>query len=197
MKKSFISLCIISILLFTITGLAGCGETVSYQSADTLPEKEQVQNAVDASEPEESHEIYVSILGEVMYPGVYILEEGSRLFEAVNMAGGVTEDADLSGINLVGFAEDGMQINVPHIDNQSYVNNETVVILTNHDGMVNINTADSETLKTIPGIGDTRAAAIIEYREKNGKFESSEDIMKVSGIKSNTYESIKDYIYAE
>lgn len=174
--------------------MGGCAEAASYESisADiTRPEADS--NQTSNSEITEPVKIYVSVLGEVVSPGVYILEEGARVFEALNLAGGITEDADVSNINLVDFIEDGTQINVPA--SGSYVNNENGEILTNHSGKVNINKASLDELKSIPGIGDTRAKAIIEYREKNGAFSSIEDIMLVSGIKETIFEKIKGEIY--
>lgn len=170
----------------------GCGDTATYEPAslEEIPD----ETIIETEQPEVK-KIYVSVLGEVVTPGVFILEEGSRIFEALNTAGGITENADVSNINLVDFIEDGTQINVPAI--QSYVNNNNGEIITNHNGKVNINKATLDELKTISGIGDTRAQSIIDYRDKNGKFEKIEDIMNVSGIKETIFEKIKDEIYVD
>lgn len=187
MKKTLF----IVLLLF----LAGCGSTTVYEtpSMETIPE---IQADLPIKAETEPEKLYVSVLGEVISPGVYIVDTGSRMFEVLNMAGGITENADLSGINLVEYVEDGMQITVPTATS-SYVNNGNAEILTSHDGKVNINTADIEELKTITGIGDTRAAAIIEYREQAGRFNKIEDIMNVSGIKESIFDKIKDEIYVD
>lgn len=179
-----------------LMAMGGCAEAASYEpiSAD-ITQSGSDSNQMSNSEITEPVKIYVSVLGEVVSPGVYILEEGARVFEALNLAGGITEDADVSNINLVDFIEDGTQINVPGFD--SYVNNASGEIMTNHSGKVNINKASLDELKSIPGIGDTRAKAIIEYREKNGAFSSIEDIMLVSGIKETIFEKIKGEIYVD
>lgn len=187
MKKTLF----IVLLLF----LAGCGSTTVYEtpSLETIPD---IQESLPKQTEPETEKLYVSVLGEVIFPGVYIVDTGSRMFEVLNLAGGITEDADVTGINLVSRVEDGMQITVPSA-HLSYVNYDDGGIMTSHDGKVNINTANAEELKTITGIGDTRAAAIIEYREQAGRFGKIEDIMNVSGIKENTFEKIKDEIYVD
>lgn len=191
MKKLFYLSFFFCVLLFM-----GCGDTVSYEpvSADVVSTVSGSESNPE-SEFQEKTKIYVSVLGEVVSPGVYILEDGARIFEALNLAGGITEQADVSNINLVDFLEDGTQIKVPRTN--SYVNNDNGDIMTNHAGKVNINKASFEDLKTITGIGDTRAKAIIDYREKSGGFEKIEDIMNVSGIKETIFETIKDEIYVD
>lgn len=182
-------------LFIVLTVLSGCGDTVSYSSSADSPAADYSGESETEYVEKENAGIYVSVLGEVLHPGVYIVPQGYRMFEALNAAGGVTDNADISGINLVEFVEDGMQINIP--SKNSYVNTNNAVITTNHEGKVNINTAGVEELKTISGIGDTRAMAIIEYRNNNGRFNKIEDIMLVAGIKETTFEKIKDEIYVD
>lgn len=192
MKKLYVSIITVFFLLIA----AGCGDTVIYEPAVPEPvENPNVELNIVEEKPEEA-KLYISILGEVIRPGVYIVSEGSRMFEAINLAGGITEEADVSSINLVEFVEDGMQITVPSVSG-SYVNEGNAEILTNHTGKVNINKADISELKTLEGIGDTRAAAIVDYRSVHGKFNKIEDIMNVSGIKESIFEKIKDDIYTD
>ena len=151
--------------------------------------------------------VVVHIIGEVNNPGVVTLPEGSRIIDAINKAGGKTEEADLSKINLAYIVEDGTQIYIPRInENLNQVNLITdgagIGVIINDSNLeenevevkVNINTANKEKLETLPGIGDTTAQKIIDYRESNGKFKTIEDIKNVSGIGDAKFESLKDKI---
>lgn len=124
--------------------------------------------------------IYIS--GAVVNPGVYELPPGSRIQDAVTIAGGFLPTADSGGINLAAILIDSSQIDIP-----SRINS-------NFNGKVNINTATVEELDQLPGIGPTAAKNIVEYRLENGLFIFLEDIQKVTGIGSLTYEKIKDLI---
>ncbi len=135
---------------------------------------------------------YVHICGEVNAPGVYQVPEGSRIFQAVEQAGGFTDEAASEYLNLAEQTEDGMKICVPSAEEAkeaglSPMGEET-------SGRVNINKAGAEELMTLTGIGEARAADIIRYREENGGFRTVEDIMKVPGIKEGAFEKIKDQI---
>ena len=142
---------------------------------------------------------YVDISGEVNKPGVYKVTTETRLFEVIDMAGGLTENADPNSLNRAERVTDGEKVVVLSYDESSGdpISSSSVSNygLTSDDGdKVNINTADSSELQTIPGIGPSKAQSIIDYREQNGYFASPEDIMDVTGIGQKTYTSIKDYI---
>ena len=137
---------------------------------------------------------YVHICGEVNAPGVYRVLEGSRIFQAVEQAGGFTDDAASEYLNLAELTEDGMKIDVPsveEVENGEFPVSEDAA---SAGGKVNINKADEKELMTLTGIGESRAADIIRYREENGGFQTVEDIMKVPGIKEGAFEKIKDNI---
>lgn len=144
----------------------------------------------------QSH-LYVDIGGEVMKPGVYEVSDGTRLFEVIDKAGGLTEDADIDGINRAETVQDGQKIMIgrhgenPDENRDSYSANN---VTDSGEGKVNINTADATALQTIPGIGPSKADRIIEYRESEGKFNEIDDIKNISGIGNKTFESIKEYI---
>ena len=144
----------------------------------------------------QSH-LYVDIGGEVMKPGVYEVSDGTRLFEVIDKAGGLTEDADIDGINRAETVQDGQKIMIgrhgenPDENRDSYSANK---VPDSGEGKVNINTADAAALQTIPGIGPSKADRIIEYRESEGKFNEIDDIKNISGIGNKTFESIKEYI---
>lgn len=134
---------------------------------------------------------FVHICGEVNAPGVYELPEGSRIFEAVESAGGFTDEASEESLNLAEVISDGMQI-VILSEEEVKLQQEAADNLAS--GLVNINKASKEQLMTLPGIGESRAEDILRYREESGGFETIEDIMKVSGIKDAAFQKIKDSI---
>ena len=142
--------------------------------------------------------IFVHVTGQVNHAGVYELKEGSRVYEAIEVAGGFTEEADTQFLNLASVLYDGQRIYV-----YSKEESATAKTIHNSDGssgskkvIININTASKEQLMTLPGIGESRAESIIAYREENGGFSSIEDIMNVSGIKEAAFKKIKEYICA-
>lgn len=134
--------------------------------------------------------IYVYICGFVEQPGVYSVIDGSRIFEVINMAGGLTKEAVAGSINQAETVCDGDMIYIPY-------EGESVKFKSGNkedSGLVNINSASTEQLMTLPGIGESRAKAIVDYREQNGGYNTIEDIMNVSGIKESAFNKIKDYI---
>jgi len=134
------------------------------------------------------HILIVYVTGEVMYPGVYELEENSRLQDAILIAGGATEYADLSIINLARFISDGEHIIVPAFGDPP------PPALGQSPGRININTATQSELTTLPNIGPATAANIIAHREQHGRFEEIEQIKYVTRIGERTFESIEDLI---
>ena len=147
-----------------------------------------------------SKKIFVHIIGEVKVPGVYEVGEGARLMDVVNVAGGLSEWADVSKINLVCFIEDGQKINVPRIGDDSVSEGDVIVDgnIRSGDGKngkkVNINTASQTEFECLSGIGPSLAAKIISYRKENGKFKSVEELKNVSGIGEAKYSEIADSI---
>jgi len=141
--------------------------------------------------------IVIQVTGAVPRPGVYALAQGSRVQDAISAAGGFLIDADKTGINLARALEDGEQLDIPSSDGSSPVieDTPTALVLSGAEAdLININTASSTELDTLPGIGPTTAQKIIDYRTQNGPFVSIEDIINVSGIGPGTYEKLKDKI---
>ena len=170
---------------------------------------------IDSSEKkdEESEKIIVHIMGAVKNAGVVELNENSRISDAIDAAGGITEDADMSKINLAYMLEDGMKIIIPSINDKtneqettddSYITTDsgqtTEKNISNKseskskNELININKASQTELETLPGIGASTASKIIAYRDENGKFSKIEDIKNVSGIGDSKYETIKKLI---
>lgn len=135
--------------------------------------------------------IAVYIAGEVKNPGVYYIDENLRLNDLIKECGGLTDKADLSDINLAEKLNDSDKIEIPALSNDD--NEVSYDDIQESSGLININTATKDELKTLNGIGDTLANNIIEYR-KNNEFETIEDILNVNGIGESKYESIKEYI---
>ena len=145
--------------------------------------------------------IYVDVKGEIHHPGVYQMKAESRVKDLIEAAGGFTPLADDQKLNLAQLLEDQMVIVVPKKGEE--VNSELAQAPTSQkkevgkEGKVNINTATVEELKTLKGIGEKKAEAIIEYRKKNGSFKNKEELMKVRGIGKKLYESFQERVIAQ
>ncbi|MBQ5698232.1 MAG: helix-hairpin-helix domain-containing protein [Lachnospiraceae bacterium] len=151
----------------------------------------EVQSTPVTESSTEPIKIYVHICGEVNNPGVYELAEGSRIFEAVEAAGGFTEEAAQASLNLAQVISDEEQIVILTQDEaaeKARLEREQAA------GIVNLNTASKEQLMTLTGIGESRAEDIIRYRKESGGFQNIEEIMSVPGIKESAYLKIKDSI---
>ena len=142
--------------------------------------------------------IFVDIKGAVKNPGVYQMKVGDRVKDALDAAGGLTEEADSQKVNLAKRLEDQMVIVVPKVGEEAeeIPAGETRKEATK-EGKVNINTATVEELKTLKGVGEKKAEAIIEYRKKNGSFQTKEDLMKVRGIGKKLFESFQERIVTQ
>jgi len=141
--------------------------------------------------------IVVHVTGAVPRPGVYALPEGARVQDAISASGGFLAEADKEFINLARVLDDGEMLDIPYTAGFSPVVPtpvENVITSGSDTDLININTASSFELDTLPGIVPTTAGKIIAYREENGPFLAPEDIINVSGIGPGTYERIKDLI---
>lgn len=140
--------------------------------------------------------IYIDLGGAVAKPGVYKVSPDTRLYMVIEMAGGLTEDADTNSVNQASFVEDGEKIVIPSKGDISAAPADMQgadAASADASGLVNINTAAKDELMTLNGIGEVMAERIIEHR-KNNRFRNKEDIMSVKGIGSGIYEKIKDSI---
>ena len=164
---------------------------VAAVSKDSVSEKD-----VKKEEPLEQDLITVDVKGAVKAPGIYDLPVGSRVNDAVQKAGGLTEQADSKALNLAQKVSDEALVYVPtkgeEVANQQ--TNSGAPSSTSKDKKVNINKAILEELKQVKGLGGKRAQDIIDHREANGKFKSVEELKKVSGIGAKTIEKLKDYV---
>lgn len=160
----------------------------------------KIEDPIEEAKQESNtkNKIYIYLTGEVVNGGVLVLDEGSRIVDAIDAAGGLTENADITKINLVYVLEDGMKINIPNKTEENQEEPETQIQNSyekeNKGNKVNINTAKQTELETLPGIGPSLALKIINYRKENGNFKNKEDIKNVNGIGDSKYENIKEFI---
>ena len=195
------------------TGLTAEDSEEDGTKDDTKETEETDKKQDDASSAEDRPaKLYVHVCGHVNQPGVYELQPDSRVFEAIEAAGGMTATAAFSYLNQAELLGDGQQIYIPsqeEVDSGKVAAQAVGVNASGSeagsaqnvenasgpdDGKVNLNTATKEELMTLNGIGDVRAQAILKYREEHGEFRSTEELMEVEGIKKGTFQKLKDQI---
>ena len=185
-NKSIIIFSIILILSIISLIIQNSKEKSSILVNDNQLEKEKYEGKIA---------VYIS--GEVKNPGVYYIDEESRLVDLIDICGGFNENADISELNLAEKLNDAEKIDVPKIieeeDAEPNMSQQESISNENETDLININTASKEELKELKGIGDTLADNIIEYR-KYIKFENIEDILNVNGIGNSKFEAIREYI---
>ena len=177
--------------------------------ASSTKEKVMVTNAVNTTRIEETttmmpQNCYVDIKGEVLHPGVYEFSCESRVQEVIKKAGGFTEEADETKINLAQKITDQMQMIVPNLHskqeggvtegNSEKGNLSNTTPSNSKQGTVNINTATLEELQTIKGIGKKKAEAILQYRKEHGAFRTKDDLLQVKGIGKKALEAIESQV---
>lgn len=181
------------------------------ENINSLNVYENLESNVFNNEDKKKDKIVVYIVGAIENEGLYELEENSRIADVIELAGGLTKEADISDINLAVLLEDGVKIVVPRIGennknennvnlqsaeevndfkSSSYINKDSK----STQNKININIATQNELETLPGIGSSTAIKIINYRKENGKFKNIDEIKKVKGIGESKYNKIKDLI---
>ena len=198
--SSLISILLISAIIYNFL-------YIKNEKNEFINEFEEIEEEIKTEEVIEKKTIFVDVSGEVLNPGLYELDEGSRINDAINIAGGITKLADLTTVNLAYVLQDAMKITIPKKETKKVVQKAAVtkpaittaittssLENTTNIGLININTSSIEELKTLDGIGDATAKKIIDYRNNNGNFKTKEDIKNVSGIGTSKYEKIKEKI---
>lgn len=204
-KKDLSKTAIVSLVLILIMS---AGQFYSKTKRYEIPtknagNKNEISNEIPYSNPESDtpKDIVVHIVGAVKTPSVVEIESGSRLYQAVEKAGGFLENADQESINLAQELVDGSQYIIPKKGEKLIINKTdgttAVGFVSENDGKININTADAVTLQNLDGIGEVLAKRIVEYRNKNGKFGEIADLLQIEGIGDNKFENIKDKIYCK
>ncbi|HHY72944.1 MAG TPA: hypothetical protein GX497_06910 [Bacillus bacterium] len=168
--------------------------TLGAKSGELGMPEELSSDEQTASEESEPAILYIDIKGAVLKPGVYLLEENSRVQDAIQLAGGFLETADQTKINLAARLVDEMVLYVPVIGEETTIEAGGPSFNQTDDGKVNINSATSEQLQSLPGIGPAKAEQIISYREANGPFKKVDDLGNVSGIGEKTLEKLKELV---
>lgn len=186
--------------VFLLLSLIGKGSDISYETEETqrgsaiATEESMVEIENDKiDDPAFSKIIFVDVIGCVVNPGVYQLEEGSRVFQALELAGGLTEEAEVKSINRAAVLSDEQVITVLSVEEYEEMQNNSEG-LGFVDGKVELNSADAKALESLSGIGPSMAEKILQYRQEHGRFHKIEDLMKVPGIGEKTFQQIKDKI---
>lgn len=191
LKKRAVAIAAIMCVVTTASGCGNYNAEITWEIEEsTVSEEADIEST---KTPEEADMICVYVGGAVSDSGVYLLPQGSRLYEAIEAAGGMTEGADPYYLNQAKVLEDAEQI-IVLTTQEVQERKEQIRQQAEEAGLVNINTADVSQLMQLNGIGQSRAEAIVAYREQCGQFKQIEDIQMVTGIKAGLYEKIKDKI---
>ena len=191
--------------------LSGCGnDHVSYEPADVTDDADaqvtEQQTDESSATSENTGYVYVYVCGAVRQEGIYRLPEGSRINDALILAGGLTEDAASGVLNLAEPVQDGQKLYFPTKDELADQQNalrdgaytdSQIDSSGEQTQKIDINTADKEQLMTLSGIGEAKAESIIRYRAEHGNFAQIEDITNVDGIGESLFQKIKEYIYVK
>lgn len=205
-KKQKIIVVVLIIIMCIVIGYYIISKTEKYDYSDI----EKISNIIEEDQEVDDNiienKIVIHITGEVEEEGVIELEKGARISDAIEEAGGTTEEADLSNVNLAYSLSDGQKVKIPNINEKD----EEIIVVEEKAGdniiieenkskeeKININKAAQTEIETLPGIGPSTALKIINYRNEHGKFKNIEDIKNVSGIGDSKFENIKEYICVE
>ena len=205
-KKQKIIVVVLIIIMCIVIGYYIISKTEKYDYSDI----EKISNIIEEDQEVDDNfienKIVIHITGEVEEEGVIELEKGARISDAIEEAGGTTEEADLSNVNLAYSLSDGQKVKIPNINEKD----EEIIVVEEKAGdniiiegnkskeeKININKAAQTEIETLPGIGPSTALKIITYRNEHGKFKNIEDIKNVSGIGDSKFENIKEYICVE
>lgn len=201
-KIAVIALTVVTALLL-FGGKGEKNEIVVEQAGETQTEELLINDDSNVAEAEdetavlqaEKKILVVDISGCVKTPGVYEASDGTRLHEVIELAGGLTKDADIDAINQAELVTDGQKILIPSkMEEGASAEGTAGTEKSTDNGKININQADSTALQEIPGVGPATADKIIQYREVNGRFQTIEDLKNVSGIGDKTFEKMKDKV---
>ena len=195
MKKQIIIIGLASLIMITIFYLNQSTSSIDSVSLDSYVENEREVTEIEEIEnvEEQVNHYIVDVKGQVKFPGVYEVEEHLRVHDVIQLAGGFLEMANETAINLAQKISDEMVIYVPHLDEE--INNASTATAwspSQDEKKVSLNQATTGDLETLPGIGPSKAAAIIKYREEVGAFQSIDELTNVSGIGEKTLEKLRD-----
>ncbi|WP_188206219.1 helix-hairpin-helix domain-containing protein [Alkalibacillus aidingensis] len=192
-KKWLVVIIIIFMIVLTAILLSKPKEEIDYQidGLHDLDDLEQLDEINELEEEPEKSIWMVDLKGEVVQPGVYEIEQGKRVVDVIELAGGFLDSADLHAVNLAEHVYDEMVIFVPDLQNENTQNSGEYLL---SDSKVRVNQASLSDLMQLPGIGEQKARDIIDYREAQGPFSRPEDLLDVSGIGEKTLEKFLEQI---
>ena len=223
-KIIIFSIIIFALIIYFFTNVVKKEDIIEAQASGVIIDNDdkdkEVNTTVENNITDEKNIVTVDIKGAVKNPGVYEIENNKRVIDVIELSGGTTKDANTNYVNLSTRVSDEMVIwiytnkdieelnlkqssveymvkecNCPIVDNTTCLNSkEEKNVSENTEGLININTASESDLMSLSGIGESKAKSIIDYRNKNGKFKSTQDIMNVSGIGESLYNKIKEHI---
>lgn len=187
--------CFLGLLLL---GLSACSQKtdIYLEEHETDSQNTEAKDMIQEAETfEEAQDkvCYVYICGAVVKPGVYTLPQGSRIYEVIQAAGGLCDDAEDTFVNQAEPVSDGMMIRI-YTKEEAELQKEMPADNMQSDGRVDINAAGVTELMTLPGIGSAKAEAIVSYRTENGEFSNIEDLMEIPGIKEGIFAQIREHI---
>ena len=200
-KIIIISIAAIMLLVIGYYIMHKTKQYTTFEAGDAIQGSNTMETSSVSAAKNEDKTIIIHITGAVKTQGVIELKEGDRIIDAIDKADGITEDADLSKVNLAYVLEDGQKLYIP-----SFQDDEIIKTVTDGSGddviidgessnkIVNINRANQTELETLTGIGPSTALKIIEYRKENGNFKKTEDLMDVPGIGESKFDAIKNDI---
>lgn len=205
-KKQKIIVVVLIIIMCIVIGYYIISKTEKYDYSEIEKIPNIIEEDQEVNDNIAENKIVIHITGEVEEEGVIELEKGARISDAIEEAGGTTEEADLSNVNLAYSLSDGQKVKIPNINEKD----EEIIVVEEKAGdniiiegnkskeeKININKAAQTEIETLPGIGPSTALKIINYRNEHGKFKNIEDIKNVSGIGDSKFENIKEYICVE
>ena len=194
MKKQIIIIGLASLIMMTIFYLNQSTSSIDSVSLDSYVENEREVTEIEEIEnvEEQVNHYIVDVKGQVKFPGVYEVEEHLRVHDVIQLAGGFLEMANETAINLAQKISDEMVIYVPHLDEEINNTSTDAWSPSQDEKKVSLNQATVGELETLPGIGPSKAAAIIKYREEVGAFKSIDELTNVSGIGEKTLEKLRD-----
>lgn len=194
MKKQIIIIGLASLIMMTIFYLNQSTSSIDSVSLDRYVENEREVTEIEEIEnvEEQVNHYIVDVKGQVKFPGVYEVEEHLRVHDVIQLAGGFLEMANETAINLAQKISDEMVIYVPHLDEEINNTSTDAWSPSQDEKKVSLNQATTGELETLPGIGPSKAAAIIKYREEVGTFKSIDELTNVSGIGEKTLEKLRD-----
>lgn len=197
-KLLFPLIAVLAMLVFLFVPRGQAGQETVLLSEQFPIEENQSEEMIEDEQVEAMPTLFiVDVKGAVMRPGVYTLEEGDRLIDAIDAAGGYLAEADTRLVNHALKLSDEMLIYIP-VEGEEPLEESMVIhsaeSSSDQGGKINLNTASESELTTLTGIGPAKAAAIIQYREDEGLFQSPEELMKISGIGQKTFEKLESAI---